>query len=314
MKEPDINEFLKILSAVIDHGSFSKAASELEISQVTVSKKISELEDFIGEALIERTSKGIRPLPGALKLHISYKTSLNRLGVFLSGLKNDINKYQGPVKLAVPSILGYFALSAYLPQFLRENSQIKLAITFTDNPVSLINDDFDLVIAERQPKWQNARYKHLYTVSNGIYANERYIQLNSVQKKVRGGHSQRYASINSVNFQTDSNLSIVSPTNNQDIKLGLPIFRGTSFYGSLPDIFSDETLREYGLKRINDDMRLVNKSYYLIRNSDYLTPAVQKVIEFIDDCIYRIIHLKHYQYPSAKERLHQTEDIFDELA
>ena len=63
MKEPDINEFLKILSAVIDHGSFSKAASELEISQVTVSKKISELEDFIGEALIERTSKGIRRAP-----------------------------------------------------------------------------------------------------------------------------------------------------------------------------------------------------------------------------------------------------------
>lgn len=313
MKEPDINEYLRILSAVIDYGSFNRAASQLELSQVTVSKKINELEEFIGEPLIERTSKGIRPLPGALKLHISYKTSLNRLDIFLNGLKNDINKNQGPVKLAVPSILGYFAFSGYLPQFVRENPQIKLSIIFTDNEVSLINDDFDLVIADQQPKWQNIRYKHLYTVSNGIYVNEKYIQLNSVPKKIRGGHSQRYASINSLNFHTENSLPTI-PLNNSSAKIGLPIFAGTSFCGSLPDIFSDETLREYGLKRMVDDTKIINKSYYLMRNSEYITPAVQKVIEFIDDCIYRIIHLKHYQYPSAKERRHQTEDIFDELA
>lgn len=312
MKESEIAEYLWMLSAVIDCGSFSKAAEQLQLSQLTVSRKVHELENHIGEKLIERTSKGIRPLPGALKLHISYKSSLNRLELFLNSVKRDPNKYQGPVKLAVPTVLGYFVFSAYVAKFLQEHSEVKLLITITDNEINLINDDFDLIIADCQPKWQNTRYKHLYTVSNGIYANEKYIQLNRLGKKVRGGHVQRYAAINLINHQ--SGLSAVSRIDNMYSLNALPIFSDQPFYGSLPDIFSDSILRKYALKRVGDDKKIINKSYYLIRNSEYITPALRKVIDFIEECIINVINSKHYQYPEPKEWQQSDKDLFDEQA
>ncbi len=55
---------LRAFVEVIKQGSFSKAAHELNLTQSTVSKTVSQLEDELGIALIDRTGQGCRPTGG----------------------------------------------------------------------------------------------------------------------------------------------------------------------------------------------------------------------------------------------------------
>lgn len=50
---------LKILVAIAEHGSLVRAADSLAITQPAVSKTLAELEDIVGERLVERTRRGV---------------------------------------------------------------------------------------------------------------------------------------------------------------------------------------------------------------------------------------------------------------
>jgi DNA-binding transcriptional LysR family regulator len=54
---------LEYLIAVIDEGSFGRAAPRLYVSQPTLSQQIRALEAEIGGPLVERLARGVRPTP-----------------------------------------------------------------------------------------------------------------------------------------------------------------------------------------------------------------------------------------------------------
>jgi DNA-binding transcriptional LysR family regulator len=54
---------LQYLVAVVDEGSFARAAPALFVSQPTLSQQVRALEDEIGGPLLERLARGVRPTP-----------------------------------------------------------------------------------------------------------------------------------------------------------------------------------------------------------------------------------------------------------
>jgi len=54
---------LEYLVAVIDEGSFGRAAQRLYVSQPTLSQQVRALEAEVGGALVERLPRGVRPTP-----------------------------------------------------------------------------------------------------------------------------------------------------------------------------------------------------------------------------------------------------------
>ncbi|MEQ3698157.1 MAG: LysR family transcriptional regulator [Paracoccus sp. (in: a-proteobacteria)] len=51
---------LRALVGVIDHGSFTRAAEQLNMSQSTISQQISRLEDQLGQPLLDRDARPVR--------------------------------------------------------------------------------------------------------------------------------------------------------------------------------------------------------------------------------------------------------------
>ena len=52
---------LRVLFAVVQSGSFAKAAVELRVSQPAVSQVVSNLECALGVRLVDRNSRGVEP-------------------------------------------------------------------------------------------------------------------------------------------------------------------------------------------------------------------------------------------------------------
>ncbi len=63
----DIKE-LRYLRAVIEFGTFSRAAAQLRIAQPALSRRIQKLEKELGVTLLKRTPKGVLPTPAGGRL------------------------------------------------------------------------------------------------------------------------------------------------------------------------------------------------------------------------------------------------------
>lgn len=57
------NQQLAVFAAVVDSGSFTKAAEKLYISPTAVMKQVNALEKHLKLKLLDRTSQGVRPTP-----------------------------------------------------------------------------------------------------------------------------------------------------------------------------------------------------------------------------------------------------------
>ena len=79
----DLN-LLKVFDAVFRHGSVSRAAEELGLSQPAASQALTRLRQLLGNPLFERMHGGVRPTPRAERLAQAVRTALATLEVALA--------------------------------------------------------------------------------------------------------------------------------------------------------------------------------------------------------------------------------------
>ncbi|GGH53671.1 LysR family transcriptional regulator [Comamonas phosphati] len=79
----DLN-LLRVFDAVFRHGSVSRAAQELNLSQPAASQALTRLRQLLGDPLFERMHGGVRPTPRAERLAQAVRTAMATLEVALA--------------------------------------------------------------------------------------------------------------------------------------------------------------------------------------------------------------------------------------
>ena len=118
---------LRYFKAVVEHGSFSRAAESVYISQPALSLQIRELEDTLGSPLLERESRGAVLTPLGREVH---GQALRVLDEAL--LLETIGKRfaEGPFRIAVGivSTLAPYLLAGLLDRLQSASSRIEVDI------------------------------------------------------------------------------------------------------------------------------------------------------------------------------------------
>jgi DNA-binding transcriptional LysR family regulator len=108
---------LEVFVALVEQGSFTKAARHLELSQSTVSGHMADLERRLGVRLVERDRNGVRPTAGGRALLLPARQALQaergaRMAVQeLSGLLKGSLVVGGstiPASYLLPELFGRF--------------------------------------------------------------------------------------------------------------------------------------------------------------------------------------------------------------
>lgn len=127
-------------------GSFSAAASALEMSAQIVGRHIGELEKHLGVQLLTRTTR---------------KQSLTEAGrLYLAGCKRALAAVEeadatvaearqvpaGVLRITAPVEIGASVLAPRLPDFLARHSSVKVELMLADRRVDLIEENFDVAL------------------------------------------------------------------------------------------------------------------------------------------------------------------------
>ena len=108
---------LQVFVRAADRGSFSKAASELSLSQPSVSRIIGELEARLGVTLLLRTTRRIT-LTDAGALFLERAREILSQVEDAEDAARGLDSLRGAIRLALPIMYGTREIIPRLPKFL----------------------------------------------------------------------------------------------------------------------------------------------------------------------------------------------------
>jgi len=151
-------EDLALLSAVVEHGSFTAAAQHAGTTQSRVSRAIARLEDGLGQVLVRRSPRRVAPTRAGERLAAHARRMLRELSELEAELQGD-DGMAGPLALSTPPALGRRLLAPAIARFCAAHRDVRLDWSLGARRVDLIAEEVDVGVrfGPLAPTWERAR-------------------------------------------------------------------------------------------------------------------------------------------------------------
>ena len=139
--EPDLN-LLRLFKAVAESHNFRAAADRLGITRSAVSQGVRKLEDSLGQALVQRSTRSVRLTEAGERLHRQVAGALSMLSAAWDEAGGDDTPH-GLLRIAATSIAEPFLSGPLVVSFARAYPGITLDVTVTDEEFDIVAAGFD---------------------------------------------------------------------------------------------------------------------------------------------------------------------------
>ncbi|HET6389346.1 LysR family transcriptional regulator [Hyphomicrobium sp.] len=140
--EPDLNA-LAVFNLVAEERSFRAAADRLGITRSAVSQTIRRLEETLGIALVQRTTRSVSLTEAGERLYSDVAPALADMRVAIEATGGLRGEPRGQLRLAVSSIAERFLSGPFLASFATAHPEIQIDITVTDEEFDIVAEGYD---------------------------------------------------------------------------------------------------------------------------------------------------------------------------
>jgi DNA-binding transcriptional LysR family regulator len=138
--------------ATVKSGSFTAAATSLELTRSAVGKSIARLETQLGVRLLNRTTRKLSLTDEGAAVYDRWCQILEELEQVDATMALRRGKPSGTLKLMAPPSFGRRHILPVLEAYLKQWPDVRAEVWFTDRFVDLVEEGFDIAVRIGSPK------------------------------------------------------------------------------------------------------------------------------------------------------------------
>jgi DNA-binding transcriptional LysR family regulator len=137
---------VRLFVLVVESKTFRAAGAALGVPKSTVSLRVAQLEDQLGERLLERTTRRLRLTEAGESYHRSAVAALEALRDAERTLSERKSRPSGRLRVTTTIEGGQFVFAPVFAEYLRRYPDVELDVFLADRHVDLIEEGMDLAI------------------------------------------------------------------------------------------------------------------------------------------------------------------------
>jgi len=171
LKTEEMQAFIQIVNS----GTITAAAGQLQLAKSAVSRRLSELEEQLGVELFHRTTRKLSLTDSGRVFYERCVQILDDLTEAEHSVSESHREIRGKIKIAVPLTFGVMHLGPAIIDFQRQHPDISFDIDFNDREVDLIQEGFDVGIRIADLKDSSLIARKLAEISLQVCASPAYL-------------------------------------------------------------------------------------------------------------------------------------------
>ena len=289
MRLPDF-EAWAIFACVVEHRSFSGAATAIGVSKATVSKAIARLEAQLGTALFHRTSRRLTLTDSGTALAERAGRILAEAQAAEEAAIDSAKAPSGMVRIAAPITFGIRFVADAIADLIAEHPGIQIDLRLSDARVDIVADGFDIALRIADLPDSSLRARRLSPIQARVVAAPAYLEQHGTPRHPADlAHHACFLYANAIGAwqfrKADGEEASVRPAgpliaDNGDAMI--PALLAGLGIARLPDFIIDRELADGRLVEILADWSPRNIALHLLTPPSTLRPArVELVIDFL---------------------------------
>lgn len=184
MEQPELDK-IYLFNKIVQAGSFSAAARDLNIPKSRLSRHLQQLEDSLGQQLIIRTTRQFQLTSFGKELFSKSAHLLEELRSLVESTSFPPNTPpQGKIKITTPEDFGVEIIAPLCSNFMQQYPLITIELILTDQIRDLIRESFDLAIRFGNLENSTLMTRKVGVASFKLVAGKNYFKKNKPIKKI----------------------------------------------------------------------------------------------------------------------------------
>jgi DNA-binding transcriptional LysR family regulator len=167
---------VSVLAAIVDGGSFVKAATLIGLTDSGVSRAISRLESRLGARLLDRTTRSVRLTDEGRRFYEEVKPHLNAIEDAATIASGAVSAVRGRLKVDIDPFFLPLVLAGRLGAFCERYPELAIEFVTSARVGDLVSEGIDLAIRFGQPRLATLVSRKLIEAPILTLASPRYLK------------------------------------------------------------------------------------------------------------------------------------------
>lgn len=137
---------MRAFVAVVNEGTFTRAADRLDLSPQLVSKYVSQLEQHLGVRLLNRTTRKLHLTEAGSRYHQRASQVLDDIEDMENQLGDLQTEAQGKLRISAPVSFATRHMAPLLTDFQNRHPAVDIDLQLNDRKVDIVEEGFDIAL------------------------------------------------------------------------------------------------------------------------------------------------------------------------
>ena len=169
-------EDMAMFVRIVEAGSITKAAEQLNIAKSAVSRRLKELETRLGSQLISRTTRQSNLTQAGEQYYQKVHHILSEVDALNEETSGTPTRIEGTLKMTAPLSFGLMHLNDVIDEYANQHPELKFELDFSDRHTDLIEEGFELAIRIRELQDSSYHAKRLALIRYALCASPEYLE------------------------------------------------------------------------------------------------------------------------------------------